>query len=63
VSPRPIHDKPLSPGGYVTPWRVRLFITVVVVAVAWVVGQAGLGILVLAVLLVLTDVYWRRRRR
>ena len=62
MSPRRIDDKPLSPGGYVAPWRVRLLITIVVVAVSWLVRQLPLGILVLAVLLILTDVYWRRRR-
>jgi hypothetical protein len=61
VSPRRPGEKPVSPGGYVTPWRVRLLIVVAVIAVLLPVGLAPWSVPAAIVLLVSAEVYWRRR--
>jgi hypothetical protein len=61
LSPARSKNKPLSPGGYLTPWRLRLVMTVLVVSASWALGAPQWGVLILVILLVSVEIYWRRR--
>ena len=56
-------DKPISPGGYVTPIWIRLVVAIATVLVFAAVGLAQWGLLLAVVVLSVTEVYARRRRQ
>jgi 4-hydroxybenzoate polyprenyltransferase len=55
-------ERPL-PGGYVTPWRLRLLLVALLAAALIPTGLARWIVPATIVGLIATEVYWRRRER